>query len=210
MYAISISGPRFATLVALTLFAGGATAQMQVEGQPVRTLADGPCFDAANRYVDCGNGTVTDTVTELVWLADAGCTDLAGVDPVTAAADWPTAVRAAAALKDGTCGLADGSEPGDWRLATVDEWEATKAHAATLGCVSGGAEPPPTLTNVPGTACHAAGPAAFANVSTGDYWAGSATDGADDEASTTSLSTAASGSAARISTAGVWPVRSRR
>ena len=28
--------------------------------------ADPPCFDNANRYVNCGNGTVTDTATGLV------------------------------------------------------------------------------------------------------------------------------------------------
>ena len=32
-----------------------------------------PCFDDANRYVDCENGTVTDTVTGLIWLKNAGC-----------------------------------------------------------------------------------------------------------------------------------------
>ncbi len=32
-----------------------------------------PCFDDANRYVDCGNGTVTDTVTGLIWLKNANC-----------------------------------------------------------------------------------------------------------------------------------------
>ena len=37
------------------------------------TRADGPCFDNTNRYVDCGNGTVTDTVTGLIWLQDADC-----------------------------------------------------------------------------------------------------------------------------------------
>ena len=36
----------------------------------------GPCFDNFNRYVDCGNGTVTDTVTGLIWLQDAACTAL--------------------------------------------------------------------------------------------------------------------------------------
>src|SRR5262249_32071128 len=37
------------------------------------TRADGPCFDNANRYVDCGNGTVTDTVTGLIWLKQWNC-----------------------------------------------------------------------------------------------------------------------------------------
>ena len=31
------------------------------------TRADAPCFHNTNRYVNCGNGTVTDTVTGLIW-----------------------------------------------------------------------------------------------------------------------------------------------
>ena len=30
-----------------------------------------PCFDLTHRYVDCANGTVTDTVTGLIWLKNA-------------------------------------------------------------------------------------------------------------------------------------------
>jgi hypothetical protein len=32
-----------------------------------------PCFDDTNRYVNCGNGTVTDTVTGLIWLQRDRC-----------------------------------------------------------------------------------------------------------------------------------------
>ena len=52
------------------------------------TRADGPCFDNTNRYVDCGNGTVTDTVTGLIWLKQADCL---GIN------DWAAANQAAAA-----------------------------------------------------------------------------------------------------------------
>ena len=34
---------------------------------------DPPCFDNTTRYVNCGNGTVTDTATGFMWLQDAGC-----------------------------------------------------------------------------------------------------------------------------------------
>src|SRR5262249_59562792 len=57
--------------------------------------AAGPCFDNANRYVNCGNGTVTDNVTGLIWLRDAGCL------PAT---NWAAANDAAAHRKDGDCG----------------------------------------------------------------------------------------------------------
>src|SRR6266540_598658 len=43
-----------------------------MNGQGV-TRAAGPCFDNVNRYVNCHNGTVTDTVTGLIWLQQADC-----------------------------------------------------------------------------------------------------------------------------------------
>jgi hypothetical protein len=130
------------------------------------THAAPPCFDNGNRYVDCGNGTVTDTVTGLIWLQQADC---------LAAADWASGNQAAAALKSGDCSstanpLSDGSSPGDWRLPTRDEWSATIARAAG-GCRDlGPAGPPPSLTNDAGTGCLAAGPSSFAGVSSGVYW----------------------------------------
>jgi hypothetical protein len=45
--------------------------------------ADGPCFGDGNfpRYADCGNGTVTDTVTGLIWLKMWAVADEGRVDP---------------------------------------------------------------------------------------------------------------------------------
>ena len=123
------------------------------------TRPDPPCFlDNTNRYFDCGNGTVTDTVTGLLWLTDAAC--LLG-------ANWATANQAAADLKDGDCGLTDHSSPGDWRLPTKDEWSATLAHAVALGCTGGTA---PSLTNDAGTGCLSVGPTSFAGVTSFGYW----------------------------------------
>lgn len=124
------------------------------------TRAAGPCFDNANRYVDCGNGTVTDTVTGLIWLKDAGCLG----DRAFAAAN-----QAAAALEDGRCGLTDHSSPGDWRLPTSDEWTTTAAKALSLGCTVG-EHGNPTWTNDPGTACLVAGPTSFAHVPLFGVW----------------------------------------
>ena len=73
------------------------------------------------RFSDHGDGTVSDHLTGLLWLDDAGCLD---------AANLGTAVSAAAALydgcpdcggTDGDCGLSDGSVHGDWRLPNVLE-----------------------------------------------------------------------------------------
>lgn len=126
------------------------------------TRADGPCFDNTNRYVDCGNGTVTDTVTGLIWLKQSDClgTNL-----------WAAANHAAAAVKDGDCGLTDNSSPGDWRLPTKDEWNATIARAVALGCTNSGAGGPPALTNDAGAACYGTGTASsLAGVGGGGYW----------------------------------------
>jgi hypothetical protein len=142
---------------------GGATGPQGPPGPAgTGTHAAAPCFDDANRYVDCGNGTVTDTVTGLIWLKDASCL---GPKHYTAAN------QAAAALADGQCGLTDGSSAGDWRLPTKAEWEATVAGAVAFGCVS------PPLTNDVGTACLSVGPTSFAGVQSFAYRSSSAADG---------------------------------
>jgi hypothetical protein len=79
---------------------------------------DSPCFDNTNRYADCGNGTVHDQATNLIWLKRANC-----FGPL----DYAAANNAAAGLEDGECGLTDGSSPGDWRSPTREEWETTVA-----------------------------------------------------------------------------------
>jgi len=116
--------------------------------------ADGPCFDDVNRYVDCGNGTVTDTVMGLIWLQDAAC---------LGSLNWAAANQAAAALKEGDCGLTDGSSPGDWRLATKDEWTWT-AQPTCRGFLA------PSWTDDAGTARYSAGGSSFAGVLAESYW----------------------------------------
>lgn len=77
--------------------------------------ADPPCFDTTNRFVDCGNGTVTDTALGLIWLKDADCFGFGH--------NWAEGNTLAATLADGQCGLTDNSALGDWRLPTKEEWE---------------------------------------------------------------------------------------
>jgi hypothetical protein len=124
-----------------------------------RLRPDPPCFDSSNRYVNCGNGTVTDTYTGLVWLQDAGC---------LGSLAWADANQAAAQLRNGLCGLRDGSKPGDWRLPTNAEWtaaiDAARNHPL-LQCRS------PTLTNDSGAACFGDGStSSFLNVTSEGYW----------------------------------------
>lgn len=64
------------------------------------------------RFTDNSNGTVTDTLTGLIWLKTANC-----FGPT----DWTTALSDANTLNSGECGLTDGSVEGDWRLPNVRE-----------------------------------------------------------------------------------------
>ncbi len=59
------------------------------------------------------NGTVTDG--NLVWLENANC-----FGPQS----WNQAMRSAASLKSGMCGLRDGSTAGQWRLPTKEELQS--------------------------------------------------------------------------------------
>ena len=113
----------------------GAVGDLQRQIDELRSAVeqriDPPCYDDNNRYVDCLNGTVTDTVSGLVWLQDVLCLyDLHGVE------DWRTSSERAAALGDGECGLTDGSQPGDWRLPTIEEWHVMSRRADDLNCWS--------------------------------------------------------------------------
>lgn len=67
----------------------------------------------ANRFIDNGDGTVTDTLTQLIWLRDTGCSTISGT--------YTEGLAAIASLKDGQCSLTDGSQAGDWRMANIRE-----------------------------------------------------------------------------------------
>jgi hypothetical protein len=82
------------------------------------------------RFTDMGNGTIRDNESGLIWLKDASCSTLAGVN-TTGRANWDTATGAANTLAHTdpvTCGLTDTSSSGDWRLPTNAEWDAFLSH----------------------------------------------------------------------------------
>jgi hypothetical protein len=58
------------------------------------------------RFVDRGDGTLSDTMTGLVWLKKADCIK----------AGWAGALGRVGQLASGQCGLSDGSAAGQWRL----------------------------------------------------------------------------------------------
>lgn len=116
-------------LIAIPLAVNAAVIQLPKTGQTV-------CYDAAGnrlascagtgqdaerqlgvaipspRFIDNGNGTVTDNLTGLVWLRNAGC---------FLERTWDQAFADAAGLNSGECGLSDSSTAGQWRLPNVKE-----------------------------------------------------------------------------------------
>ena len=168
---IAAAGPVLASITsaspAPSAQRGANTAQGTKGGNAAggaRGRAAAPCVDKTKRYNDCGNGTVTDSLTGLVWLKKSNCLP---------SADFEAAKKAVAGLKNGDCMLTDASSAGDWRLPTQKEWETTMEKALDMGC-SG-----PTLTNDAGTGCMTAGPSSFMDVEADYYWSSTTLEGQD-------------------------------
>jgi len=99
---------------------GGGVIKLQSTGQHV-TYAKGddgsiqagvpPTFE---RWIDSGNGTITDTVTGLIWLKKADC--IQGI--------WSAAIQSVNNLASGQCGLTDGSAAGSWRMPNRNEMQS--------------------------------------------------------------------------------------
>ena len=62
------------------------------------------------RFTDNGDGTVTDHLTNLVWLKNANCFGEQSVN---------VASTSVGNLAHGQCGLSDGSQAGDWQMPTI-------------------------------------------------------------------------------------------
>lgn len=101
----------------------------------------GVAWSAATRFTNNGDGTVTDTLTGLIWLQDAGC---------LGTALWADGLNAVSQLASGACGLKDGSTAGTWRMPNVVELESLLDASAANPAVSTGSH--------------------FLNVSLGVYW----------------------------------------
>ena len=154
---------------------------------------DPPCHGGpgnVDRFVDCGNGTVTDTATGLVWLQDAGCLE----------ATWWVANTLAKGLADGQCGLGDGSSPGDWRLPTREEWQAIVDQANANSCMA------PFYPDTHGLGC-CSGSCAFDDVQSASYWASSTIAASPDFAWSANLATGMVSFAGKSSVKFVWAVR---
>ena len=71
------------------------------------------------RFTDNGDGTVTDNMTELIWLKNANC---------FGSKNWNDALNASNNLADGQCGLRDGSTAGQWHLANIKQLRSLIDH----------------------------------------------------------------------------------
>jgi len=89
--------------------------QQRIQTQQAKIQSLEEKIQALRRYVDNGDGTVRDNKTGMIWMKKANC---AGEK------NWIEAKQWAANLRQGQCGLRDGSQKGDWRLPTKEEWEA--------------------------------------------------------------------------------------
>ncbi len=67
------------------------------------------------RFTDNKDGTVTDGMTGLVWMKNAGC---------FAPSNWYDALTKANQLASGQCGLTDGSTADQWRMPNANELES--------------------------------------------------------------------------------------
>ena len=93
--------------------ANGAPLDCAGTGQDGELQAGVPWPDP--RFTDNGDGTVTDNLTNLVWLKNANLFGEVMLDQ---------ALENARNLASGSCGLTDNSNPGDWRLPNVNELES--------------------------------------------------------------------------------------
>ncbi|MBF8274701.1 MAG: protein of unknown function DUF1566 [Magnetococcales bacterium] len=96
------------------------------------------------RFTNNNDGTVTDSLTGLIWLTNANC---------FGQQIWTQALSSANALASGSCGLTDGSVAGAWRLPNRKELQSLIDYGRTS---------PALPTGHP-----------FSGVQTGIYWSGS-------------------------------------
>lgn len=185
------------------------------EGFVALQTADSSCGDdSSDIYVDCGNGTVTDNRTSLVWLKNANCVGGVGVG-----VDWHVAMEFVAGLgdispysvvTDSDCGLSDGSSPGEWRLPKVDEFEVMVADALGIDgdpdCKDVNA---PSITDDSGDSCWAEGlGSSFSSVEDAHYWSSTTYPIDTTKAAGMNLSFGVvTADDKTVTTYGVWPVR---
>ena len=158
-------------------------------------LKPGGSFSTGGRWYDNNDGTITDTVTGLVWMKSASTQERYYAATATTDTSWYVYT-----LQSGVSGLSDGSANGDWRLPTLKELNSLKT----------GTEPI-SSSSIPNSGF---GPIFTTNFSGVYFW--SSTNYSTNIAETMVVSVAFYGPAPiprpkadTSSTAGVWAVRSK-
>lgn len=77
----------------------------------------------SSRFIDNGKGTVTDSLTVMVWLKNAGCTQTVG-GITSLNFTWSNSFIWSQSMASGYCGLSDSSIAGQWRLPTIAELQS--------------------------------------------------------------------------------------
>jgi len=195
----------FVTVFSLAIIPDTALAG---SGAVALTKADASCDDpgTTNIYIDCGNGTVTDNRTGLTWLKNVGCLTMSGGNAWAGKLTWNEATIEAHNLSHGTCGLTDNSRPGDWRMATMDEWTAMMLDGLAMACMG------PALTDAVGNKCHSEAPI-FTNFCDGIdngsiYWSSTSVTGTDNtHARVIDIFDASTTTVLKTTSRCLWPVR---
>lgn len=148
------------------------------------------------RFTDNGDGTVSDALTELIWLKDADC---------FGTKTWANSLAKANALFDGCsdcggtdndCGLSDDSVAGQWRLAHARELHSLVHYGVTS----------PAVPNTSGTGQWVEGDP-FSNVSSARYWSSTTDAGTANRAWAVSMNLGFVNAEFKSATLRVWPVR---
>jgi hypothetical protein len=148
------------------------------------------------RFTDNGNGTVTDNLTDLIWLDDANC---------FGEQTWANALSKAADLSDGCsdcggtnmdCGLADGSIAGQWRLPNLRELQSLVHYGVSS----------PAVPNTAGTGQWVEGDP-FSGVQSSFYWSSTTVAGLTDAAWRVFLASGSVDAGGKTNPTRVWPVR---
>jgi hypothetical protein len=114
------------------------------------------------RFTDNGDGTVTDLLTDLIWLKNANC---------FGERTWTEALDDCNTLADGQCGVSDSSAAGEWRLPNVKELQSLITRRFLSPVVSDAAGTGPWTEGDP-----------FTNVQVHYYWSATTYTGDIDKA----------------------------
>ncbi len=154
------------------------------------------------RFITGTTGVVTDTLTGLIWLHNANCTDTVGGIAKADQLDWTSALTYTNALATGKCGLSDGSVAGDWRMPNIREMQSLLHYGFAL----------PAIPNTAGTGQWTTAGDPFtgfpSNLGTPIYWTSTTRTGDPGSAWFVNVYTGSSNSGGKSAgTAYVWPVR---